>query len=215
MFQQLQVEIMERFTALEAYFRASRRFKRDAVMSATAKGLAFVQIYAVYEFTVVSAVREAIDSLHAHGHNYSELSSCLLALFLNPELQSLRDCPEKDVWAKRINLFEKANSSRPATVQNDVLPIDGSHFKHTQLKMIFRVLGIQKTPARRRRHLFKIDEIVNNRNAIAHGRETADAVGRRYSRREIAHSIRQMKSVCLYLPFCLEQHCIIAEKHRK
>jgi hypothetical protein len=106
----------------------------------------------------------------------------LMALFLDAELQALRDCPDNGVWVRRIELFEAVFSKTAAQSPNTVFPKDGSHFRHAQLQTLFDVLGIKRMPARRRRHLGRINEVVENRNAVAHGREAPEDVGRRYSR---------------------------------
>ena len=57
------------------------------------------------------------------------------------------------------------------------------------------MLGVRRRLTLRRRHLYKIDEVVENRNTISHGNETALNVGRRYSRREINRTIRIMQGL--------------------
>jgi hypothetical protein len=65
--------------------------------------------------------------------------------------------------------------------------------------MIFRVFGINRLPVRRRAHIGRINEVVGHRNLIAHGTETANDIGRRYTRADISHITAQMRSVCLLL----------------
>ena len=125
----------------------------------------------------------------------------------------MRDCSPKSVWNNRLELFEKVFSNGKAQVKNTVLPKDGTHFRHSQLQLIFEVLGIARTPAQRRRHLQRIDEVVDNRNAVAHGRETAENIGRQYSRADILHRIKQIKSVCLLLISVIEHHCNDPVRH--
>jgi hypothetical protein len=93
MFQLLQIEVMDRFSAVEAYFRSSRRLKGD--LSSMARGLIFVQVYGVYEFSVVSSMRAAIASIAAHKRPFRELRPELLALFLDAHFRSTRDCGPK------------------------------------------------------------------------------------------------------------------------
>jgi hypothetical protein len=213
MFLALQLEVMERFTAAKEHFRATRGFNGEPRQ--IAKGLAFVQVYAIYEFTVSSVVRLAVQGVASHSHKWGELRPSLLALFLDPQLESLKMCGAKYVWEKRLEIFKTASSNGRASVSSDPLPVDGSHFRHAQLELIFRVFGVSRKPTRRPRHMFRIDEVVNNRNAIAHGGETAGAVGRRYSRKDIAAVTRQMESVCLRLIEVFSDYCSKPAKHRK
>jgi hypothetical protein len=63
--------------------------------------------------------------------------------------------------------------------------------------------------------LLRIDEVVDHRNAVTHGRETPDKIGRMYSRAEVVHRIAQMKSVCLLLISATEAHCANTARHRR
>jgi hypothetical protein len=105
MFGPLRSEIDARFHELQSFFAASRGFRGD--LAATAKGLAFVQVYAAYEFTVRGVVEAAIDSINVHGHRMREMAPCLMTLYLDNELKSLRDSGRTKVWDARLALFER------------------------------------------------------------------------------------------------------------
>jgi hypothetical protein len=207
MFPALRAEIADRFTAVEKFFQEACRFK-DQELSQTARGLAFVQIYAIHEYTVETAVEHAAAAVIGHAHKYMDLRPSLLALFLDVEIQSIRDSGPKTQWEKRLVLLDLATSKQPAAFsRTPSVPADGSHFRHSQIELILKVFGIKKKPTRRRRHLFLIDEIVGHRNAIAHGNSTAAEIGRRYSNEDMRKKVRQMRSVCLRLIELLEEHC--------
>jgi hypothetical protein len=213
MFEPLQAEVKQRFTAVEAFFKAAHNLKGDAAV--VARGIVFVQIYAVYEYAATTVFQIAIDKLKEHRHPMKSLSPSLSALFLDAELRSLVDGGAKQFWKRRVAIFEKAYSNEPATVANTVFPKDGSHFRKEQLQTMFMVLGIKRTPAQRQKHLLRVDEVVNHRNAVAHGRETAEAIGRRYTRAEILHIIQEMRSVCTLLVNAIRIHCDSPDKHCK
>jgi hypothetical protein len=209
-FPDLQLEVLDRFTALEQYFLKSPR-KPDP-LAQMAKGLVFVPVYAVYEHTAKSVMRLAVDEIVAHAHKYSDLTPALLAVFLSPEVDALRQCPDKGEWERRFSLCEKALSDDPIMPVN-VMPHDGSHFRHTQITVMLRALGVRRSLTLRRRHLYKIDEVVNNRNAIAHGLETPADVGRRYSRNDVVKNIRLMRGICLRLVKIVSEHCKLPDRH--
>jgi len=214
MFSTLKAEIEARFDAIELYFHATKNFTGDNAQ--TAKGLIFVQVYAVYEYTVCSVIRLAIDAIKGHNHKLKDIAPSLLALFLDPELKSLRDSGGKGVWNKRLRVFERAFSNEKINLSsNNNPPHDGSHFRYTQLVTIFRVFGISRLPVRRRSHIPRIDEVVGHRNKIAHGSETAEDIGRRYARSEILHIVRQMKSVCELQITVFDTYCSDRAKHRR
>jgi hypothetical protein len=205
MWNPLRTEVVDRFSAVESFFKATSVFRGDDALSA--KGLAFVQIYAAYEFSVRAVVRTAVDAIKLHGHKAQELIPSLMALFMDAELTSLRDCGIAKVWESRIKLFDRLFSEYPASIPNTVFPRDGTHYRHGQLLTIFKVFSINRPPAQRRNHLHLIDTMVNHRNDIAHGLETASNIGRRYSRGDILQMNRQIKSVCLLLISAIEKKC--------
>lgn len=214
MFRELTTEVETRFAAIESFFSSTKGFRGDN--AATAKGIAFVQVYAVYEFTVCGVVRAAVESIKAHNHRLRDLTPSLMALALDSELSSLRDGGEKRIWENRLNLFERAFSKSTVDVpSNTGPPHDGSHFRYTQLLMIFRVFGINRMPVRRRAHIGRVNEVVGHRNQIAHGNETANEIGRRYTRAEIGHMMKQMRSVCLLLIDIFERYCANGSLHRR
>jgi hypothetical protein len=55
--------------------------------------------------------------------------------------------------------------------------------------------------------------VVDKRNSISHGEETAGEVGRRHSRGDIFLAIRQMRGACLRLIMLFEEHCSNPAKH--
>jgi hypothetical protein len=212
MFQALQLEVMERYTTVEQHFRESRRLRSNLSKQA-ARGLVFVELYAIHEYTVRSVVRIAIDAIAAHAHRYTDLRPSLLAMFLDPELCSLRDTSPRNIWDRRLVLLERATSNDPVSLAGLVLPIDGTHFRHTHVNLILKVFGVTQALTIDPRHLFRIDEVVDKRNAITHGEETAQEVGRGFSRGDIRQVIRQMKSICLRLILIVSQHCNEPAKH--
>lgn len=214
MFAPLRSEVADRFAAIESYFASTKSLKGD--LGATAKGLVFVQLYAAYEYTVRSAVQIAVESINTHRHRIQDMSPSLLALYLDSELKSLQNCGERNIWSARLKVFDRAFSGDVITLAGTApTPHDGSHFRHTQLQMIFSVFGISRLPVRRRVHLYRIDEIVDHRNKIAHGNETASEIGRTYTRQEIAKRIRMLNSVCLLLISIFDGFCADVSRHRR
>ena len=212
MFPALRTEVEARFSHLEALFTAARDLKGRH--QAAIKGLMFVQTYAVYEYTVNSVVKETIEAINAHKHRYVDLAPTMMALFLDPEWDSLRDSGRRREWESRLKILDRAFSRERVALSSDTgLPNDGSHYRYTHLQLIFRVFGIDRLAVRRRAHIPRITEVVDYRNEIAHGAETAEDVGRRYSRLDIRKVIRQMKSVCLFQISVFETFCAEEAPH--
>ena len=214
MFQDLKIEVSARFFAINEFLLATRKLPEPSV--ATAKGLAFVQIYAVYEYTVNSTVNIAIEAIKGHRHKLRDISPSLLSLFLDPELRSLRDISSAKLWNRRLQLFERAFSyQRIDLASGTVVPSDGSHYRYSHLELIFRVFEIRRMPVRRKKHISRIAEVVDHRNSVAHGRDTAAEIGRRYTTKEVQIVLHQMESVCNSFLGGVERYCLNVDQQRR
>lgn len=213
MFREVERDIFERFDSLDLYLVATSKLKGES--ASVAKGLAFVQMYAIYEYTVCTVVQTAIDSIKDQKIPLVALKPSLMALFLDAELKSLKDSGRKREWECRIELFQRAYSNDCPSLDNSILPTDSSHFRPSHLQIIFQVFGIKHLPVRRKAHLTRISEVVNNRNAVAHGRETASEVGGRYTQKDLRHRAAQMKSVCRYLVSVFDGYTSTPERFMK
>jgi len=211
MFPALQAEIAQRFQQIDAYYRSAP--KKPADVAQTFRGLIFVQAYAAYEYTVRTAIHQAIVEIAAKGHSFRDLKPSLLALFLDNELKSVKTCGDKRIWETRIALMAKTFSADPITAV-DVVPHDGNYYRHTQLQMTFDVLGVKRAITTRRRYRYTIDEVVDNRNEIAHGESTAAEVGRRYSYPDMRLRIATMRKVCSRVVDLLSEHSSNPNRHR-
>ena len=210
MFPSLRTDISARFAAVETHLKVAPRKPPDFAKSI--RGLAFIQIYGSYEYTVRTLTDAVLSHITLRGHRFYRLRPSLLAVFLDAELNSFEDVGEDKEWDRRLALFEKA-FSRNLIPAVSVRPHDGSHFRHTQLQMLFRALGITRALTLRKRHLYLIDEIVDKRNSIAHGEESPIDVGSRYSRQDMLQKTQNMRSICLRLVSVLEEYCASPANH--
>jgi hypothetical protein len=206
MFTDLRLEIVNRALAVQMFFKAARSIKPKHEL-ATAKGLMFVELYAMYEYTVVSAVREALLLMKSRSTPFNTIRWELLGLALHSEITGVIDAGREKAWEKKIELFRRAGCSDPLDVHDNAFPDDGSHFRVQQLRTIWAVFGIGKLKLPDGRLYPLIEELVSNRNAIAHGRSTSLEIGRRYSVRDVSAKISRTRRLCLYIARALDQHC--------
>ena len=207
MFTQLRYEILDRSLKLDHFFKDQVRL--GSVYSiATSKGLAFVQMYAMYEFTLHGVVEASIDAVCQLGLTLGELRRELTALFLGNEFTSIRDCGAERRWKLQTLVMIKASSTTSAaSCGSKVFPSDGSHYRRSQLQSIWEIFGVTCSIVPSGRMYPLIDELVENRNAIAHGRRTPDDVGRGYSETDIDKKIQETRNLCVHIVDSLAIHC--------
>ena len=107
-----------------------------------------------------------------------------------------------------MKLIEAMDNDEPMENWNDALfPDNGSQFREEQLIIIWRIFGIDAPTLPEARLRERIKEVVNNRNAIAHGRLPAREVGGRYSEAEMNERIDDMNAVSHYVIDAMKMHC--------
>ena len=216
MWPNISVEVADRIQAARAYFTAIAGLPFAPPASppliphaeTAAKGLMFVQLYAIYEFTVCGVVRAAWQEINRRGATLSSIRLEMLGVALDAELTAALECGVGRTWEKRMALFRRVSSTDNATFRDDLFPADGSHYRVKQLQTIWDLLGIPGHPLPRMPLIGLIDlELVEHRNAIAHGRKTAEEVGRSYSISDIHQKIDHTQDVCMHIIATTQTHC--------
>jgi hypothetical protein len=209
----LVAEIASRYAAAHTYFAAIAGPQGGPAVlpppphEVTAKGLIFVQMYAIYEHSVKNIVRLALAEMRGRAMPLNTIRLELMGLVLTPELQSVRDCGAETAWRSRVDLFKRIGAPDAIDVADDVFPSDGSHYRRRQLDTIWELFGLAVPVVHTPRALGLITELVEHRNAIAHGRATAEDVGRRFSRDDCYLRLDLTRDLCTYLATTMETHC--------
>lgn len=175
--------------------------------AAACRGLLFVLLYGIYEFSVRSTVQGVLSSIRLDGIPPSRIHHRALTLALHPGFISIADSSTKKVWKKRIELVSDIESSLPiASLIDTTFPSDGSHYRVQQINTIWEIFGLTVPVLPENRLIGRIDELVENRNAIAHGRRTADDVGSGFSSDDMRKRIDDIEVISIYLLTEMESH---------
>lgn len=172
-----------------------------------AKGLIFVLLYALYEYCVTQSFQAALRAFNAHSIYHRDLRCPTLALALDDACTALRDRKVDNSWETRIALFEKSRDGSPATIRELLFPADGSHMRSGQLETVRRLLGIPMPLIPEMRFIGRINELVEHRNAIAHGRERPDTIGGRFTVAELDARVRDAGHLCQHIATTIQLHC--------
>ncbi len=208
MWSSLQIEVSNRITASRDFFTSAQSINSSGINSfiTTAKGLIYIQLYALYEFTVKGIVQAGLKDIQAHSTPFNSIRMELLGIALDPDLASIINCSKDRIWETKTSFFQKINSHNPTTFP-ELFPSDGSHFRPKQLYTIWDIFGIKAPIIPTGYNHQRITELVNNRNSIAHGETTAENIGRNYSIQEIEARIMEIEQICMYLIGTMQNHC--------
>jgi len=203
MFASVNAEALLRIAATRALLRTAQALEAAGPSghpsSRTIKGLAFVQNYAVYEFVNKEGVRVLIGAANTAAVPRNQARAPLLGLALDPLFSKVIAGAEKNTWSARAELLEQTRVPDPLRIADSLFPKDGSFFRPSQLELVWSLFGIRAPIVPDNRLLGHIIEMVDTRNAIAHGSTAADAIGGRFSIKEIERRIDDTEAVCSHI----------------
>lgn len=140
------------------------------------KGIFYVNLYACIEYTFNELCVRTLTLIKSKNILYNHLENKFLTVALSSNLQTVRDCNSKKFLDKASDMFYLSESIDVANfnetfVNQYLFNIWGKTFN--QLTKTLGVSSFTITP----REITTFDEIVENRNIVAHGRELAQTIG--------------------------------------
>ncbi|WP_194270626.1 HEPN domain-containing protein [Glaciimonas soli] len=174
--------------------------------SATIRGMVYVSLYGALEYCVEQGVQGLLNFISASQVQNAHLEYSVNVVALDPFLTSVRDAGEKKKWPSRRALFEKMADSSVCTISNTAFGTFLHNVHPSTIEEVFHCFGIDLPPTPEPRQIGYLQEIVDKRNAVAHGRDTATEVG---EGRTLADLVLRMDAVyaeCIYFLSALEEH---------
>ncbi|WP_158824758.1 MAE_28990/MAE_18760 family HEPN-like nuclease [Mucilaginibacter lacusdianchii] len=163
----------------------------------TSKGLVFVQLYGLIEFTVLKTIEKTIACINSENLTVKQIKPVLLGLALNSSLDSLIDA-NRSKWDKRHDLFDKIDRDVTVVIESHLLPTDGKNIQLKQLESIKNIFCISQPIFHDIRFTSRIREIVQNRINVAHGNSSASDVGASYTTTDLLNRLTEVSAFCSY-----------------
>lgn len=208
----INAEVLTRVAATRSFLRTIENHEVNTTTlggdaaSRTGKGLVFIQNYATYEYTVNQSVRALIDALNTRTIPLTQVRTELLALALHAEFESIIKGALKKTWESRSDLLRKTRSNLLSKVHDNLFPKDGSHYRAKQLETIWSIFGIPGPIVPEEKIRSHIEEMVENRNKIAHGVDSAESIGRRYTLAELSTTVDKNEALCSHIIAAISNH---------
>lgn len=102
-------------------------------------------------------------------------------------------------WEKRWNISDKLTRNPIVSIPNEIVPTDGKNLRYRQLESIAKSFGIHNAILPRAEIGGNIQEMVDNRNYIAHGNKTPKEVGREVSVNDLQRKLDHISEACAYI----------------
>ena len=158
------------------------------------RGLAYVHLYAAFERSINDLVTQIIISIGSfnvvHFHYVPQFNT----IAANKHLKSFKDSSYKKFVSKSTELIEKLNCREVPSLDETVLARYLQNIWYETLVDIREVFGI-KPMIEDPRIRTTVDEIVGNRNAIAHGRQSPIAIGQSQKSTVIREKLNLLQQV--------------------
>lgn len=164
------------------------------------RGLYYVHLYSLIEYTINQAVVEALRFIKETSTPYNQLVEDFLPVALDPDFSSFSAVGRKGKnWDRRFSFIRKERSGDACSPNEAVLGYDLQNIWCETLEFVFKCFSISDPVVPDPRFRPFIDEIVNKRNAVAHGRETAARVGRGTRSPDLELRFQAVVDTCNYL----------------
>lgn len=185
--------------------------KGDSEHRKRIKGIAFVEMYAIYENALHDSTKAYLSGIKTAAVPQNKLTAELKSLIRDDDFKSLQNLTSKKKKIdRRIEMFLNLDEKSTDKIDTNLFPSDGSHYRPEQLKTLWKVFSLpgQILPDKRLERLLK--EMVAHRNAIAHGRTSPEIIGRSYAPSEIRAKFGQTSRVCRHVIAASEKGCKLA-----
>lgn len=169
------------------------------------KGLFYVHLYSSLERTVNDLIENTLISINSQNVKNKHYNVSFNTISLFTKLQAFKNCGHANFFAKAIEIFEEMQSDNIPNLSETAF---SNNLQNVWTKTIIEVLsafGIENFLIEPRTRA-TIDEIVEKRNAVAHGRETAATIGERFRTSELRVKMDIISTFSFDLIDCFENY---------
>lgn len=143
------------------------------------KGLFHVQLYAALEKTVNDIIENTLTYIGSAGVKNIHYAIPFNTISLVDKLKSFKDCGYNNFFSRAVEIFSELTSENVTTISDTTFSNNLQNVWTKTIEEIIRTFGIKGFTIDPRTKT-TIDELVEKRNAVAHGRESAAVVGERF-----------------------------------
>lgn len=192
--------INERFQQVRDFLSLIKQREEEEKQSTSSdtkmlRGLFFVHLYSAFEFSINHSTQHTLQLAGQKNVKLSELEPRFYSVSLNHFFQAYRTVKLDNQWKKRIEIFDSLSAEEACQINNTLFSEYLQNIWTNTLVDVCNCLCLPETihPNGRERHY--IDELVDRRNAVAHGRECAHDVGERTNASELETRLNTIKEI--------------------
>ena len=172
----------------------------------TSNGLFFVYLYGIYEEIVRNVIITTVAELNNANVKIDKCSYELYSVIFSPDYDALYGVGSEHKWEKRWAISRKLSDNSVINIPADIFPTDGKNIRYRQLESIAKSFGMKENILPRPEIGGYLQEMVNNRNHIAHGNKLPREVGCRYTKADLLQRCEMISEVCNYIVDVYEKY---------
>ena len=172
------------------------------------RGLFWVHLYAALEYAVSNGVQRLLQAIDTMNAPPAHFKPAFYSVALDPNFSALRNVGEDKRWVKRIELLNAQFSDSSSKINADIFGLYLQNVWVEKIEILFSCLGINQPIVPDPSYKAYIDELVSQRNGVAHGRMSALAVGSSRRSNELFIRYNAISATCTHFFDCLDQHYI-------
>ena len=203
-------EAANRFQEVQTFLSAIKALEQDASHQKgelnVRKGLFLVLLYGAFEYSLTRTLTEVCALINSRRVEYGHISEMLYPLALDPELTSIAMVGRDFKWQRRAELFKKQLCADPVILQEGAFVAQMNNVWAATVQRMFNVFGINQPALYDVKVRQYIDEVVDKRNAVAHGRESATITGQAYTTRDLQKLLDEIARQTQYIFSTVEGH---------
>lgn len=223
LFDRLRVESGERLTEAFVLLSHAQSLEsspplQDRTEAILLRGLAYVSIYASLEFTVRKAVNITLQSIGSVSPRSNHLVPRLHSIAQDGEFKSISASSPSKTWERRVQALDKIFSDAACEMPDTAFDMYLQNVKRPVLEQLFECLDLPGAVVPANECFGYLQEVVDGRNAVAHGRSSAMEQGRRHRCSELMLRHAAISEICRHVLEVFEAYVagflFISPEHR-
>ena len=211
MFAPLRTEVAARLVEVRQLLDVVRQLEStppipDPPEARILRALFFVHLYAALEFTVSQGVQRLLQGVEKLKASSNHFEARFHSVVLDPNFNSLRNVGEEKRWSTRVKFFDQQLSSDVLPINPDIFYLYLQNVWVEKLETLFASLSIDQPVVPDPSYRLYVDELVDRRNGIAHGRFSAVGIGGAFRSAELNTRLSAISATCTHILDCFEQH---------
>lgn len=158
------------------------------------RGMYYVHLYAALEKSINETVEQTLILVNSKNIPNKHYTTSFNAISLNPQMQAFKSVGYKGYIVKCVDVFRAVEANESFDISNTLLSTSLQNIWHETIQQTLACFGIQPINFEPRVRL-TIDEIVDKRNAVAHGREMPTTIGERHRSRILRQKTQEIQQV--------------------